>query len=311
MLIAILLMDTGLKANTIFHIPKTQIMVRAIKVNVFIVCFFDVGFEYRKNKIRLYFRGLQLYYKKYGTVGQPIVILHGLLGMGDNWLSIAQKLAQNHILYVVDQRNHGKSFHSDGMNYELMAQDVHNLMTHEALENVILIGHSMGGKTAMMFANLYPHTLLKLIIVDIAPKQYRASHQHYFDAIKQINLHATSRKEIEDKLVQTIQNKDEVLFLLKNLYRTESGDFGIRFNLNAIENNYMEIVKAIKFNSPIDIPTLFVKGHASDYILDGDCESIKSHFLNATFETIENSGHWVHADNPIGFLTCITKFINS
>ncbi len=231
--------------------------------------------------------------------------------MGDNWHTVAQYLAPTHTIYLVDQRNHGKSFHSDEMNYHLMAQDVLDLMADQCLENVILIGHSMGGKTAMMCANLMPHKISKLIVVDIAPKQYKPSHQHYFDVLNALNLKTPSRKDIETELALSIENKGEILFLMKNIYRTEGDDFGFKFNLQAIERSYSEILSEIKFDGALAIQTLFIKGENSSYITTQDQEEIKQHFDHVKIDEVDKSGHWVHADNPTGFLTVLLSFLNS
>lgn len=253
---------------------------------------------------------MQLYFKKYGTTGKPLIILHGLFGMSDNWHNIARKLSETNVVYTADQRNHGQSPHSDIMNYSVMADDIWELMNHENLTEAILIGHSMGGKTAMMFANIYPEKTAKLIVVDIAPKAYKPGHQVYFDAMKQINFKASGRKEIEEQLAQKITDKGEMLFLLKNLYRKENGEFGLKINLDAIEKNYSEIIGKIEFNKTVKIPTLFIKGENSNYISVNDEEEIKQSFSDVKFATITKAGHWVHAENPEGFLKEIIEFIN-
>ena len=170
---------------------------------------------------------MQLYFKKYGTEGKTLIILHGLFGMSDNWHNIARKLSETNIVYTIDQRNHGQSPHSSALNYNVMADDVWEMMNIENIGEAIIIGHSMGGKTAMAFANKYPDKTEKLIVVDIAPKAYMPGHIIYFDAMKTINFKATGRKEIEDQLAKSITDKGEMLFLLKNLYRKENGEFVI------------------------------------------------------------------------------------
>lgn len=252
---------------------------------------------------------MQLYFKKYGTTGKPLIILHGLFGMSDNWHNIARKLSETNVVYTLDQRNHGQSPHSDIMNYSVMADDIWEFMRGENLTNAILTGHSMGGKSAMAFANKYPEKTEKLIVVDIAPKAYKPGHQVYFEAMKNINFKASGRKEIEDQLAQEITDKGEMLFLLKNLYRTENGEFGLKINLEAIEKNYSEIIGKIEFKKPIEIPTLFIKGQNSNYILESDKEDIKQSFSNVTFATVPNAAHWVHAENAEGFLKVVNEFI--
>jgi len=253
---------------------------------------------------------MQLYFKKYGNEGKPVIILHGLFGMSDNWHNIAKILSETNIVYAVDQRNHGQSPHSPEMNYKLMAADIWELMNHEGLQSAIVIGHSMGGKTAMEFARLYPEKTEKLIVVDISPKKYDPGHTIYFDAMKGINFKASNRKEIEEQLAGSITDKGEMLFLLKNLYRKDSGEYGLKLNLEAIEANYSEISGSLQFNSPIQVPALFIKGGNSNYISPDDEVKIKEDFKDVRFVTIPDAGHWVHADNPVAFLSEVNKFIN-
>lgn len=252
---------------------------------------------------------MQLYFKKYGTEGKTLIILHGLFGMSDNWHNIARRLSETNTVYTIDQRNHGQSPHSPVMNYNVMADDVWEMMNAENIGEAIIIGHSMGGKTAMAFANKYPDKTEKLIVVDIAPKAYKPGHIIYFDAMKAINFKASGRKEIEDELAKSITDKGEMLFLLKNLYRKENGEFGLKINLDAIENNYEEIICEVIIDKPLNIPTLFIKGQNSNYITENDKTVINQNFINVRFETIPNAGHWVHAENPEGFLNAVNAFL--
>jgi len=253
---------------------------------------------------------MHLYFKKYGDAGLPIIILHGLFGMSDNWHNIARKLSETYTVYTFDQRNHGQSPHSAKMNFGLMADDVWETLVTENIDSAILIGHSMGGKTAMKFADKYPLKTRKLVVVDIAPKAYPAGHQKYFDALKSINLNSESRKEIEEQLASKIENQGELLFLLKNLYRKEEGGFGLKVNVEAIENNYPEIIAPLVFDKPIAIPTCFIKGALSNYIRLEDEVDIKKQCSEVSFRTIPNAGHWVHADNPTEFLNQLLSFLN-
>lgn len=253
---------------------------------------------------------MQLYFKKYGTEGKTLIILHGLFGMSDNWHNIARKLSETNIVYTIDQRNHGQSPHSSALNYNVMADDVWELMNTENIDEAIIIGHSMGGKTAMAFANKYPDKTEKLIVVDIAPKAYMPGHIIYFDAMKTINIKASGRKEIEDQLAKSITDKGEMLFLLKNIYRKENGEFGLKINLEAIENNYEEIIGEVIFNKPLNTPTLFIKGQNSNYITENDKILIPQNFTKVSFITISNAGHWVHAENPEDFLMAINEFLS-
>ena len=254
---------------------------------------------------------MQLYFKKYGDSGQPIVILHGLFGMSDNWHNIARKLSETNVVYTIDQRNHGQSAHSTKMNFSLMADDVWETMESQNIDSAILIGHSMGGKTAMKFADKYPSKISKLVVIDIAPKAYPAGHQIYFDALKSINFNAESRKEIEEQLAKQITNYGELLFLLKNLYRKEEGGFGLKVNVEGIEHNYSEIIAALEFNHLITTPTCFISGALSKYIRTEDEEAIKKQFSDVCFRSVAEAGHWVHADNPTLFLDELLNFLTS
>lgn len=253
---------------------------------------------------------MQLYFKKYGTEGKTVLILHGLFGMSDNWHNIARKLSETYIVYALDQRNHGQSPHSPVMNYNVMADDIWEFINAENINQASIIGHSMGGKTAMAFANKYPDKIEKLIVVDIAPKAYKPGHIIYFDAMKTINFKSTGRKEIEDQLAKSITDKGEMLFLLKNIYRKENGEFGLKINLEAIENNYEEIIGEVIFNKPLNTPTLFIKGQNSNYITENDKILIPQNFTKVSFITISNAGHWVHAENPEDFLMAINEFLS-
>ena len=245
---------------------------------------------------------LKLFFRKYGENGFPIIILHGLFGMSDNWHNIAKRLSEQFRVYTVDLRNHGNSPHSPVMNYKVMAEDLNLLLENENIRKAYIIGHSMGGKAAMKFADIYPEKIIKMIIADISPRKYNASHIKYIEALKQINFNAASRKEIEDKLAEKIIDKNELLFILKNLERDENNKFKLKPNINSIENNYEELINAIDFSNKINIPVLFMKGENSDYILSEDQKLIYSFFSNAQLKTIKNAAHWIHAENPVDFL---------
>jgi esterase len=255
---------------------------------------------------------MQLYFKKYGESGKPILILHGLFGMSDNWHSMAKRLAENHLVYAIDLRNHGQSPHSNQMSFSLMADDIWELSQLEKLNDFILIGHSMGGKVAMMFAYKYTNFVKKLLVVDIAPKAYQKTHRKYFEALKNMNFYASSRSEIEKDLELNISDKGEILFLLKNLVRDDQGHFKLKLNLEAIENNYSNIIGSINqdwHRHQIETPTLFMKGENSGYITSEDEDLIHQQFSNVKIIEIKNAGHWIHADNPDDFYSKTIEFI--
>lgn len=256
---------------------------------------------------------MQLNFKKIGE-GTPLIILHGLFGSLDNWMSIAKELGKDFEVFIVDARNHGQSPHDDVFNYPVMVDDlVEFITTHIVYENKplpIILGHSMGGKTAMQFAVDYPHLLSKLIVVDIAPKAYPIHHDLIINSLKSLNFNEIkTRKEAEDKLAQYIFDVSTRQFLLKNLYWVAQEQLAFRFNLEAISKNINEVGSEIEFTTPFYQHTLFIRGDQSNYILDSDFEQIFTIFPNARIKTIENSGHWVHAENPLAFLNVVKEFL--
>lgn len=252
---------------------------------------------------------MQLHYRKYGE-GQPMIILHGLFGSSDNWNSIAKKLSENNLLvYTVDLRNHGLSEHHSDMTLELMAKDIKELMTTENIISPILVGHSMGGKVSMYFDYLFPKVLKKLVVVDIAPKHYPPGHTEVFQALNAVNFETIkTRKEVEEILRKYLDREDVIQFLLKNVYWEAPDKLNWRFNLKAIQNHYEEILQAIPFYTSF-VPTLFIRGEKSFYILDDDSVDIHKRYPNAEILTIPNAGHWVHAEQPHIFLDTLKKFI--
>lgn len=236
--------------------------------------------------------------------GQPIVILHGFLGMGDNWKSISKALAaDNFEVHLPDARNHGKSPHSTHFSYELMAEDLELYIDDHNLDEVILIGHSMGGKTAMHFAYKNPNDVKKLVIVDISPKFYQPHHNDILSSLKKLQTKKLkSRGEAEDLLKEKIKDKGIRLFLLKNLKRESDNTLSLKPNIDVFYNNKQEIGKALPENYSFEGPTLFLSGENSSYIKTEDSKLIGKHFPNFELIEISNAGHWVHAENPSEFL---------
>ena len=228
--------------------------------------------------------------------GEPILILHGLFGMLDNWKSFSRALESDFQTILVDQRNHGRSFHDPAMNYSLMAEDVRDLMDSLGIAKAIILGHSMGGKTAMQFAKDYPERVDKLIVVDIGPQAYPSGHGFIFDALKQVPVDTlNSRTEAQEILAKTISEPSIQLFLLKNLKRVSDSQYSWRMNVSAIENNYEKILSGIEIKTSLKVPTLFVSGTKSKYIREEDKKVIRNKFENVEFQEIE-TGHWVHAE---------------
>jgi pimeloyl-ACP methyl ester carboxylesterase len=253
---------------------------------------------------------MKLFNRKLGH-GQPLIILHGLFGQSDNWNSLARQFAENNLeVYVVDQRNHGLSPHSDEWNYQAMSDDILELINDNNLQQVVLLGHSMGGKTAMQFAIEHSELLNKLIIVDIAPKYYKPHHQSVLKALFAVDFNIVkTRREVEDILSLYITDFGTKQFLLKNIYWKENGELDWRFNFKVIAQQIKNIGLALTDDANCDTPTLFIRGEKSNYILDEDVNLIQQIFPRSMLETIAGAGHWVHAEKPKEFFDCVMNFI--
>ena len=250
-----------------------------------------------------------LNYKEFGE-GQPLIILHGLFGSLDNWITLGKKFAEDYQVFLVDQRNHGLSFHSDDFSYDLMAEDLNQFIIEHEICSAHLIGHSMGGKTVMNFAVKHPEKVSKMIVADIGPKFYPVHHTEIIKALYSIDLSSVkARKEADEQLGKSITNFGIRQFLLKNLQRTEEG-FRWKMNLDVIARNIEEVGKSSNQNDRFDHPTLFLRGDKSDYIKDDDFNLIHSIFSNSKVETVSNAGHWLHAENPAEFYEKVTNFLS-
>ncbi len=251
---------------------------------------------------------MKLHYRIVGEEGFPLVILHGLFGFSDNWQTHAKKLSSYFKVILVDLRNHGHSPWSDNFSYSLMVEDVSDVLSTLQIHKCILLGHSMGGKVAMHFAQKYPEKLEKLIVVDIGIKAYPMHHQHILEGIHAIDTNQlTSRKEAEEILEKYIDSDGVRQFLLKNLYWKDKGKLDWRMNIKVLEAQMQEILSAV----PVQIvktPTLFIRGELSNYILDEDFQEIQDVFPDSDILTIENAGHWVHAEAPEIFINEVLNF---
>ncbi len=252
---------------------------------------------------------MKLFYRKFGQ-GQPLIILHGLFGQCDNWNTLAKQFAENGFeVYIVDLRNHGLSPHSDVWNYQVMSDDILELMQDNQLQNVILLGHSMGGKVAMEFAVNQSKYLKKLIVVDIAPKQYPVHHQIIIEALQAVDFSVVkTRKEVEEILSKSIFDLGTKQFLLKNIYWKTETELAWRFNLKVIAEQIENVGKELTADTICTISTLFIRGEKSNYILDDDLNSIQDIFPHYQLATITGAGHWVHAEKPKAFFECVMKF---
>ncbi|WP_457616400.1 alpha/beta fold hydrolase [Lutibacter sp.] len=242
--------------------------------------------------------------------GQPLLILHGFFGMSDNWKTLGKKFAENYEVHLIDQRNHGRSFHSDDFDYELAVEDLHRYINHYKLKTSYLLGHSMGGKVAMLYAVTYPEKVAKLIVADISPRAYEPHHQLILEALNAVNFSIhTTRKQVEDVLRMYIDNEGIIQFLLKNVYWKSKGQLAYRFNLQSLTENYDEIGAPLPPFTQFEGETLFLKGELSPYITEKDSALIAAHFPNSKIVTVKNSGHWLHAENPTQFYSEVDSFL--
>lgn len=264
---------------------------------------------------------MKLFYRKTGN-GPALFILHGLYGSGTNWLNIASVLSKKYTVYLIDQRNHGESPHHPSHTYKELADDLKEMCNDLNINSLFLIGHSMGGKTAMTFTLQYPGIVKKLICVDIAPYSYldleyfneQASfHKLIMETFISAPIHkSTSRKEIELYFAESISSKPIRKFLLKNLKRNSSGQFYWQHNIEVLQTELEHIIDAIptiKLGTQSYIPALFIQGEKSPYISTEDIEAIPDIFQNATFSTFKNAGHWLHAEFPEKFIQTVLEFL--
>jgi pimeloyl-ACP methyl ester carboxylesterase len=254
---------------------------------------------------------MQLAYHSYGDHGTPLLILHGLLGSSDNWHTVGKKLSTSFRVFALDARNHGRSPHDDVMTYEAMAEDVREFMEDNHLSTAHLLGHSMGGKTAMHVALRYPERVEKLVVVDIAPRAYNRQHDSLFDAIRSLDLNQfASRHEINKVLTGKIPDKLTRQFVMKNLAREDASRFRWKINLTAIVEHYDEINSALDTSKRFDKPTLFIKSNTSGYITKEDEAQITNIFPTARIVGLE-AGHWIHAEAPEAFTAIVKNFLDN
>lgn len=254
---------------------------------------------------------MKLFYRESGE-GKPLVILHGLFGSSDNWMSVTKELALKYKVYVLDARNHGQSPHDAVHTYEAMAADLKEFIEDHKLEQPILIGHSMGGKTIMRFASEYPAIAEKLVVVDISPRFYGRHHQDILAGFNAINLDTLqTRNEADAILSQYVGDSGVRMFLLKSLYRTTEGTFQWRINLPVLDEKIDNIGEPLPDAALIDTPTLFIRGSESGYIEDKDIVLIEKHFTHYTLETVAGASHFVHAEKPKEVIELIENFIEA
>ncbi len=261
---------------------------------------------------------MKLHYKRLGAVAEggelqektPLIILHGLFGSSDNWQTLGRQFAERYDVILLDQRNHGRSPHSVDFGYEQMANDLLELIESLGLKRVNLVGHSMGGKTVMKFAQLMPAYVHKLVVVDMGVKQYPMHHQTILDGMHAVDFDfVTSRSQVRDVLQDYINSPVLQQFIMKNLYWVESGRLDWRINLSVLTNEMSEILGALDA-SIVETDTLFIRGEKSNYILDSDIPLLEEYFPQSSVETVYGAGHWVHAENAGEFYRLVIDFLD-
>jgi pimeloyl-ACP methyl ester carboxylesterase len=251
---------------------------------------------------------MTLHFQEYGS-GHPLIILHGLFGSLDNWHTLSKILGGSFRVFAVDQRNHGRSPHSDIFTYEALAEDLREFLDEHRLKSAHVLGHSLGGKTAMQFALTFSDRVDKLIVVDIAPRAYPPVHDEIFDAMLPLDLRRySSRGPVDEAMATKIPDVATRQFLMKDLSRDASGGFRWKVNLEAIRKNYDEVTRAIESDRTFTKPTLFVRGRRTGYVLDSDLPGIRKLFPCAEIADLD-TGHWVHAEAPHEFSRLVLEFL--
>ena len=242
--------------------------------------------------------------------GDPLIIMHGVFGMSDNWQTLGRKWADQYEVHLLDMRNHGRSPHSDEFSYELMSDDLVEYLDDRGIERARIIGHSMGGKVAMLFSVLNPERTERLVVADIAPKPYKPHHQQILEALQGLDLeNIETRSEADEQFGITDEGTKQ--FLLKSLYWKEKGLLSWRFNLPVIAREIERVGESLPGQAIYYGPTLFIRGGASWYIKDEDMDEIEAHFPEAKLETIDGAGHWLHAEKPREFFSKVDEFLKS
>ncbi len=250
-----------------------------------------------------------LNYKQYGNESSsPLLIAHGLFGSLDNWVTLAKQFSTDFNVYCVDLRNHGLSPHTEAFSIELLAEDLNHFIETKIGKPTAVIGHSLGGKAAMHLAINFPQSLSKLIVADIAPKAYPPHHQIILQALHSLDFTSiTSRKEAEEMLFKQLKDLSTVQFLAKNIARTDDGKLKWKFNLESLTTHIAEVGKPQV--GICTLSTLFLRADRSNYVLDSDVEAIQEQFPFSEINTIENAGHWLHAEQPKAFYEAVIGFL--
>jgi esterase len=253
---------------------------------------------------------MELFYRKIGENGPALLIMHGVFGMSDNWLGIAKVLAEKYTVYLLDLQNHGQSPHSNELSYSSMATDLAQFIESHQLVKPYIVGHSMGGKVLMTFADAYPNIAQKIAIIDIAPRFYPVHHHMLLQGLNTIDIvNLESRTQANEYMKRFEDSEGVRQFLLKNLYRPETGGFGWRFNLKILTEQIANVSEEVYPKTCIETETLFMYGENSSYITETDIQEIEQHYSHVSFKKIANAGHWVQADQPLAFTECLLEFL--
>lgn len=255
---------------------------------------------------------MQLNYKSFGE-GEPILILHGMFGTLDNWQTLAKKLSAHYMVFILDLRNHGRSPHDEAFSYKIMAEDVREFMEAHWIYEATIVGHSMGGKVAMRLALEYPDSVKKLVVVDMAPKNYTGGHEAIFEALFALDLeHLESRRQADEFLKARIPEFGVRQFLLKNLsINKETQKYEWKMNLPVIYKAYTHILSHDPYEHTYTGPTLFLRGEKSRYVAEEEMDQYRTWFSEAQLATIKDAGHWVHAEQPKAFLETLQTFLEN
>lgn len=254
---------------------------------------------------------ITLNFKKYGNGSPSLLIIHGFLGSLDNWHTLASLWGEASLtVYSLDMRNHGRSPHTATHTIADMVEDIYDFMHEHYIDEAILLGHSMGGKVVMQFALTYPEKVSRLIVADMAPREYKHGHDEVFKAIESVDLKTIkSRKEADEAMHPYLGDFSTRQFVLKNLERKENGEYDWKFNYDTLKRDYEDILKPIYSNKTFDKPVLFLKGELSLYVKERDYEHIHQLFPQAKIVSLPDAGHWLHADQPQLFYEKVLEFI--
>jgi esterase len=242
--------------------------------------------------------------------GEPLLIIHGLFGSSRNWKTLAGRFAENYRVITLDLRNHGDSFHAPSMSYADMVQDILTLIDALKIECTHIIGHSMGGKVAMKLAQENPSRVCRLVVADVAPLTYPHDYDEIIDPVMALDLTTLrNRRDADERLQQTIIDQRIRLFILQNL-EFNQGIARWKLNWSAIRDNMPEITGYEDISSwSVETPSLFIRGEQSGYINAEGTALIEQHFSDCQFKTIENAGHWLHAEQPEAFYRAVRSFL--